>query len=193
MSAARPSLRAQTLKTRQVARDVTADSFAPLPGASSCAVGSATAGRDRQPFDAGRGEEPGRAAPRFLRFGPGEAAAAGTPSSPAARVDLFITLEDVARICVMDAHEVHFRHRPRYWGIPKHWRWQAGKTWYSMAALPGLVEELELDGEPMAASRLKQFLRDFAAGRGGPETSGGTVGRTTATPAQPWYREGAYA
>jgi len=162
----------------QAVRDITPDSFAPNGGAHV--------------FDADRGEEPSRAAPRR------EAAAASTPMGSAVRIDYlktgktYLFLDYIAGICGIDAHELHFRFRPNHWGCPGHWILSAGRTCYAEAALPELARELEELGAGTAAAKLRDLI---STGRGGTATAEGLESlRTTAAPASdPWYRKGALA
>jgi hypothetical protein len=155
-----------TCKARQLG-DVTQESFAPV-GAGSCAVSSATAGRDRRIFDVG-----GHGAP--AESGRNKVAVESTPLAGAAGVE-YIAVSHLANICGVSDYHLHNRYRPDHWGVPREWVFRGRATLYSLAALPELADSLEVNGLHEAASNLRVWWLD----------------RTVRRPVvPPWYKRGA--
>jgi hypothetical protein len=144
---------------------------------SSCAVGSATAGRDRHFFDASQGEEPSRFAPRDTF-----AAAASAPFVSAARVD-FVSLAYLASLTGLTAGRL-FCLRPYEWCVRRDFVHNAEGFFVRVASLSYLVGELSTRGEPDAARRLMSWL------------CGGTTSEVKSAPRvrrNLWFREGSMA
>lgn len=152
-------------EARQQARDVTADTFAPC-GAGSCAVSSATAGRDRHTPDASTAPDATRGAPAF------PAAAASTPQAAGAGVG-YVSAVRLAAVLGISSYLLDTKLRPAHWGAPREMRFSGRETLYAIAALPELEHELELGGLYDLALRLRRWREEQAG-------------------AAPWWRKGQY-
>jgi hypothetical protein len=97
--------------------------------------------------------------------------------APAACVD-YVVVDRIVEVCGIDSHTLHFRYRPRDWGIPGHWLWRAGKTFYKISKLPELAREMAPE-RPAEAAKLLALFEE--------------LGGLEAHPSTPWYQRGALA
>jgi len=162
--------------------EITPESFAPVEGAGSCAVSSATAGRDRHSsFDVGQGAEPSRGAPAEPRTAatPGQqcltAAARSTASAAAAGVE-FVSVLVLAEACGLSSYRLDMQFRPAHWASPRELRWDGRELLYAVAAVPELREALALAGLYDAALKLEAWMA-----------------RRRPAGVEPWYKRGAMA
>lgn len=155
------------------AREITPDAFTPELPAFSCAVGSATAGRDRRTFDAaGKGRLAAARTGAPARPGPTTPGAgceshtgapvtvASTPEGGAGRVEYLYEWQ-VAAIAGLPRLTVW----PEHWIEGRHWRRGARGREIAGWAVVDLVGECSVHGQRAAALALWQWLVEWNARR----------------------------
>ena len=121
----------------------------------------------------------------------------------AAPSPIYWALPLVAEACGVSEHDLHYRYRPDFWGVPRDWNVVKGITLYCDEALPSLAQNLAEHGLTEAAAKLHAWWQaqrlpsQLTAGSGGtvPDTKGLGLAPTPAAPAQesqPWFREGQF-
>lgn len=130
---------------RQIARDLTPDSFAAFP-----------TGAAPRSFDVG-----GRVAPAH------RAAAESTPRDRAADVE-FVSCVRLAEVCGVSSHFLESQIRPEEWAVPREMRWDGRAMCYARARLPELVTALERRGLYDAAIKLDTWCRGDVGAREAP-------------------------
>jgi hypothetical protein len=164
----------ECVRAAQVARDVTAESFADPRKIMQAARDlynqwPATKAKLDQPgadiiqFDAGAVPD----ASPVPAVGPlpvrDTGAAASTPPAAAARV-VFVNVQELAEVCGISAYRLHTHHKPKHWGVPHDWRFQGTATLYNLAAVPELVDELGEAGLTQEAEVLRRWWMNRSAG-----------------------------
>lgn len=87
----------------------------------------------------------------------------GLAVDPMVRLSLFsgrqfVDQRAVAAVVGLSTHQLHFYVKPSHWGVPGHWRYDAGMTFYAVDRLVELVDELIELGLVDSAAALDRWI-----------------------------------
>lgn len=73
---------------------------------------------------------------------------------------IYWALAHIATACGVSEHDLHYKFRPAFWGVPRDWNVVRGITLYRDEALPDLINQLAESGELAAAGKLRGWWQN---------------------------------